>query len=73
MADQWYTTVYENRHDCINDFLRQKKARGRSPRTLNEYSRILKRFYHEHFPELRPGETEVRHVEEYLLLLVSAV
>ena len=69
MADEWYETIYENRHDQINDFLRQKKATGRSPRTLNEYSRILKRFYHEHFPELDPGSTEVRHIEAYLIML----
>jgi integrase/recombinase XerD len=64
MADDWYETVYENKHDAINDFIKQ--TTGRSPRTLNSYSRVLKRYYHEHFPDLSPEETEVRHIEEYL-------
>jgi integrase/recombinase XerD len=29
----------------------------------------LKRYYHEHFPDLSPEETEVRHIEEYLRIL----
>ena len=66
MVDNWYEKVFENKHDEINKFLRQKEAMGRSPRTLNAYSRTLKRFYHEQFPELTPAETEVRHIEEYL-------
>jgi len=69
MADDWYETVYENKHDAINDFIKQKQTTGRSPRTLNSYSRVLKRYYHEHFPDLSPEETEVRHVEEYLRIL----
>jgi len=69
MADDWYETVYENKHDAINDFIQQKQTTGRSPRTLNEYSRILKRYYHEHFPDLTPAATEVRHIEEYLRIL----
>jgi len=35
----------------------------------NEYSRILRKFYHEHFPELTPAETKVRHIEEYISIL----
>jgi len=69
MADDWYETVYENKHDAINDFITQKQTTGRSPRTLNSYSRVLKRYYHEHFPDLAPEETEVRHIEEYLRIL----
>lgn len=69
MADDWYESVYKNKHDSINEFIQQKQNTGRSPRTLNEYSRILKRFYHEHFPELSPEDTEVRHIEEYVALL----
>jgi integrase/recombinase XerD len=53
MADDWYETVYENKHDAINDFIKQKQTTGRSPRTLNSYSRVLKRYYHEHFPDFR--------------------
>lgn len=71
MADEWYDTQIENKHDAINDFLRSKETTGRSPRTLNEYSRTLYRFYHEHFPELTPQDTEVRHIEEYLRILVD--
>jgi len=69
MGDDWYETIYENNHDAINDFIKQKQTTGRSPRTLNEYSRVLKRYYHEHFTELTPAETEVRHIEEYLRIL----
>ncbi|MUV89132.1 tyrosine-type recombinase/integrase [Halapricum sp. CBA1109] len=69
MADDWYETVYENKHDGINDFIKQKQTTGRSPRTLNSYSRVLKRYYHEHFPDLTPEETEVWHIEEYLRIL----
>ncbi|MCJ0619721.1 tyrosine-type recombinase/integrase [Haloarcula hispanica] len=66
MVDDWYEKVFENKHDEINEFLRQKEAMGRSLRTLNAYSRTLRKFYHEQFPELTPAETEVRHIEEYL-------
>ena len=66
MVDDWYQKVFENKHDEINEFLRQKEAMGRSPRTLNAYSRTLKKFYHEQFPELTSAETEVRHIEGYL-------
>lgn len=66
MVDDWYEKVFENKHAEINEFLRQKKTTGRSPRTLNAYSRTLQKFYHEQFPELSPAETEVRHIEEYL-------
>jgi integrase/recombinase XerD len=69
MADDWYDTIYENKHDAINDFIKQKQTTGRSPRTLNSYSRVLKRYYHEHFPDLTPEKTEVRHIEEYLRIL----
>lgn len=69
MSDEWYTKVYENKHNCINEFVRQKRATGRSDRTLNRYSRVLQKFYHSHFPRLSPGETEVGHVEEYLVRL----
>jgi integrase/recombinase XerD len=69
MADDWYETVYENKHDSISDFIKQKQTTGGSPRTLNSYSRVLKRYYHEHFPNLTPEETGVRHIEEYLRIL----
>jgi len=69
MADDWYKTQYENKHSQINEFLQSKETTGRSPRTLNEYSRVLKRFFHEHFPELAPEDVEVRQIEEYLHIL----
>ncbi|WP_436901199.1 tyrosine-type recombinase/integrase [Halovenus halobia] len=69
MADDWYETVYENNHEVVNEFIKQKQTTGRSPRTLNSYSRVLKRYYHEHFSDLTPEETEVRHIEEYLCIL----
>lgn len=70
MADDWYETTFENKHDAIGEFLRSKETTGCSHRTINEYSRTLRRFYHEEFPDLTPAETEVRHVEEYLHVLV---
>ncbi|MFC6719174.1 tyrosine-type recombinase/integrase [Natrialbaceae archaeon GCM10025810] len=69
MADDWYETIYENKHAEINNFIRQKKTTGRSPRTLNAYSRTLKKLYHEQFPEISPAETEIYHIEEYLFQL----
>jgi len=69
MADDWYETIYENKHDTVNEFMMQKQTTGRSHRTLNSYSRVLRRYYHEHFRDLTPEETEVRHIEEYLRIL----
>jgi len=71
MADDWYETVYENKHDSINEFIKRKQVTGRSERTLNAYSRILKKFYHEEFPELRPENTEVHHIEDYVMRLAQ--
>ena len=69
MADDWYETVYENKHESINEFIRRKQVTGRSERTLNAYSRILKKFYHEEFPDLEPEDTEVHHIEDYVMRL----
>ena len=69
MADEWYETVYTNKHDDVNEFLQYKQSVGRSPRTVNAYSRILKKFYHEHFPEATPATTQIEHVERYLAIL----
>lgn len=66
MAEEWQTKVLDNKHDEINDFLKRKKSTGKSQRTVNEYSRLLKKFYHEHFPDLNPNETQVYHVEEFV-------
>jgi integrase/recombinase XerD len=63
---EWEKTVLDNKHDAVNQFLQSKENTGKSKRTLNAYSRILQKFYHEHFPDLTPQETEVRHVEQYL-------
>lgn len=69
MTDDYYSKIYENKHDSINRFLRQKESMGRSDRTLNEYSRILKKFYHDIFPDISPEDTQVHHVEDYLIRL----
>jgi len=69
MADDWYETVYENRHDVVNEFIRKKQSTGCSHRTLNSYSRTLKKFFHEQFPDLTPSEVTVRHVEDYVVTL----
>jgi integrase/recombinase XerD len=66
---EWDQKVLENQHQEINAFLQSKENTGKSRRTLNAYSRILQKFYHEHFPDLSPEETEVRHVEQYLGIL----
>jgi integrase/recombinase XerD len=68
-VSDWEQTVLKNRHPAVNDFLESKENTGKSKRTLNAYSRILQKFYHEHFPELEPEDTEVRHVEQYLGIL----
>lgn len=65
MADEWYETVYKNKYDDVNGFLQYKQSRGRSPRTVNAYSRILKKFYHEQFPEITPATTTIEHIERY--------
>lgn len=61
--------IYDNKHDEINDFLSYKRNLGRSQRTLNAHSRVLQRFFHEHFTDLRPQDVEVQHIEEYLSIL----
>lgn len=69
MGDKWERTVLENRHREVNEFLQRKADMGRSPRTLNSYSRTLNEFFHDEFPELEPGDVEVRHIEEYVASL----
>ena len=49
---EWEKTVLDNKHEAVNQFLQSKENTGKSKRTLNEYSRILQKFYHEHFPAL---------------------
>lgn len=69
MADEWYEQIFENKHKEINQFLDSKESTGKSHRTLNGYSRILRKFYHEHFPELTPQDTQLYHIEKYVNLL----
>lgn len=69
MADDWYDTVYRNKHSNVNEFLEYKQSLGRSPRTVNAYSRVLKKFYHNHFPQLDPTNTGTEHIEQYLAIL----
>lgn len=71
MGDEWYSTVYENRHSEVNEFIQQKQNLGRSERTLNAYSRILREFFHDEFSDLTPGEVRVQHVEEYVSELTA--
>lgn len=68
-ADSWEEKVYRNNHRVINDWLRSKETTGKSRRTLNEYSRTAKKFFHEEFPKLDPVDVEVRHIEQYLTRL----
>ncbi|WP_280535515.1 tyrosine-type recombinase/integrase [Halopenitus sp. POP-27] len=69
MPNEWEKKVFRNKHEEINQFLEQKETTGRSPRTLNAYSRVLKKFYHEHFPDRTPADTTVRDIEEYMRIL----
>ncbi|WP_254762262.1 tyrosine-type recombinase/integrase [Natrinema marinum] len=65
-ADSWEEKVYRNQHTAINDWLRSKETTGKTRRTLNEYSRTAKIFFHDEFPDLDPEDVEVRDIERYL-------
>ncbi|WP_280586569.1 tyrosine-type recombinase/integrase [Halorubrum sp. Boch-26] len=68
-ADEWERRVFENKHKCINDWLRSKDSTNKSGsrRTLNSYSRTAARFFHEFFPEVHPSDVTVGDIEEYVL------
>lgn len=66
-GENWYSKVFENKHKCINDWLRSKDSTGASRRTLNAYSRIACKFFHEHFPETHPSAVTVGDIEAYVL------
>lgn len=66
MTGETREIIYENKYDPVNDFIERKQAMGRSPRTLNAYSRTLQSFFHDEFPDLEPGDVEVRHIEDYI-------
>jgi integrase/recombinase XerD len=68
-GESWEEKVYRNKHRIINDWLRSKETTGKSRRTLNEYSRTARKFFHNEFPELDPEDVEVRHIEKYLTRL----
>ncbi|WP_135534738.1 tyrosine-type recombinase/integrase [Halostella pelagica] len=63
--------IYENEHDAVNDFIQRKEAMGRSRRTLNAYSRTLKSFFHEEFPDLAPEDVTPEHIEDYVSTLAA--
>lgn len=69
MADEWYETVFETKHEEINEFIQRKRETGRSPRTLNAYSRILRKFFHEIYPDKHPADVTVEDVENYVSIL----
>jgi integrase/recombinase XerD len=71
MTGETREKIYENEHDAVNDFIERKEAMGRSRRTLNAYSRTLKSFFHEEFPDLAPQDIEVRHIEDYVGALAA--
>ncbi|WP_082220673.1 phage integrase N-terminal SAM-like domain-containing protein [Haloferax gibbonsii] len=68
-AEPGSSKIYENKHDEVNYFITRKKATDRSPRTLNSYSRVLREFYHDQFPDLNPDEIRTGHVENYVIAL----
>lgn len=61
--------IYENKHSEVNRFISRKQATNRSARTLNSYSRVLREFFHDQFPELEPEDVEVVHIEDYVMAL----
>jgi integrase/recombinase XerD len=71
MTGETREKIYENEHDAVNHFIERKEAMGRSRRTLNAYSRTLKSFFHEEFPDLAPQDVEVRHIEDYVGALAA--
>lgn len=71
MADEWYETIYENKHPEINEFIQRKEDIGRSGRTLNEYSRTLREFFHEVYPDTSPADITVKDIEEYVSILTN--
>ncbi len=68
-AEEGYSKIYVNKHDQINRFIDRKKATGKSTRTLNSYSRVLREFFHNLFPDLEPQKVKVIHIEEYVAAL----
>ena len=68
-ADEWQHRVFENKHDCINDWLRRKHSTGNSRRTLNAYSRAACRFFHDFIPDTAPQDVAVGDIEAYVLEL----
>ncbi|WP_049996354.1 tyrosine-type recombinase/integrase [Halococcus sediminicola] len=68
-ADRWEDRVFKNKHDCINDWLRNKDSTNKSAsrRTLNSYSRTSVKFFHEFSPDVHPADVTVGDVEEYVL------
>ena len=69
MPDTWHETIYENKHTVVNEFIQKKQAMGRADRTLNEYSRTLREFFHDTFPDTHPADITVGDIEEYVMHL----
>lgn len=67
--DEWENRVFENKHKCINDWLRSKDSTNKSTsrRTLNSYSRTAVKFFHDFLPKVNPSEVTVGDIEEYVL------
>lgn len=70
-ADVWDKKVFENKHDCINDWLQSKHATGKSRRTLNSYSRTAAKFFHDEFPDTAPDEVTVSDIERWVRRLAD--
>jgi integrase/recombinase XerD len=68
-SDVWEKRVFKNKHDCINNWLRNKDSTNKSAsrRTLNSYSRTAAKFFHEFNSDIHPSEVTVGDVEEYVL------
>lgn len=70
-GEAWDEYVFKNKHDCINEWLTSKHSTGNSKRTLNAYSRIANRFFHDHFPDTHPSDVTVGDVEQYVQALAQ--
>jgi len=65
-ADVWDEKVFQNKHDCINEWLQSKDSTGKSRRTLNAYSRTAAKFFHEIAPNTHPADLRITDIEAWM-------
>lgn len=62
------TRIFECNYSEVNDFIRRKRVTGKSLRTLNEYSRFLKKFF-ERVVNKGPRDVSEDDIEDYVIEL----